>query len=204
MIKNTLFKREDTGLFTNEDIQKEVNQCLLVLTEKFHAKLYCPMEKITAKIDEKLRDSKVCGRCNYSGSTKLHVSRITITINSKYLAVGEPDNIHSTIMHECIHCIIGCDNHRSKFQYYAKLVNAIYGLNVATHTVDKAFMMYRAQILDSKIKYIITCKKCGAQTKYQRKTGIVQDIEWAQQNNIEPMCYCNICKSHNFKLDIVR
>ena len=93
-----------------------------------------------------------------------------------------------TVIHEVIHTVKGCMNHKAPFKKVAELVNNAYGYDVKRTTscaekgIEKNFI--------STIKYIIECNNCGNKNYYSRKTKIVKSIL-----NNENRYICSCCKS---------
>lgn len=93
-----------------------------------------------------------------------------------------------TVMHEVIHTVDGCLNHKAPFKKVAALVNERYGYNVkrissaAEKGIDKSDI--------TTIQYIIECGNCGNLNYYSRKTKVVKSIL-----NKEHSYRCSCCKS---------
>lgn len=99
-----------------------------------------------------------------------------------------------TIMHEVIHTVNNCFDHKSGFKKVATLVNHKYGYNVKRTTTAAEKGIEKTNII--KYKYTIKCVNCGASTGYARKSKAVKSIE-----NKEGRYYCNKCGSYHLVVE---
>ena len=104
-----------------------------------------------------------------------------------------------TFIHELLHTVKGCQNHGPVWKAYAKVLNDKYGYNIkrCTTAEEKGMPKYTHQI---QAKYKITCLGCGCENHYMRRTRAVQYI---QKKPINSSCYCNLCGSHSFKVEVL-
>lgn len=173
--KNSL--RLDTFNYTLTDIQAEIDEDINILVS-----LGCndlKKKSITAKYGTQLK-------CY--GSTRKTNGKYAISINEQYLRVGDPKDVHNTIMHEVIHCVDGCMNHGDKWKRIAAQVNSRFDFTPIQRTGDdKAYDAF----LETKYKYKITCNKCGHEYKYLRKTKTFDECKCGKR-------MCGVCRSTDF------
>ena len=99
-----------------------------------------------------------------TGMYELIISNVFESIPNEDVA---RNRFRSCIIHEMIHTIPGCWNHRSMFQRMCHLVNSRYPqYNLQTSTsVEDVGLSEPVQIP----RYIVTCKHCGHVYNYMRK-----------------------------------
>ncbi|MCI9177356.1 MAG: hypothetical protein HFJ28_01990 [Clostridia bacterium] len=133
-------------------------------------------EKIVGKIEIKIskRANKRYGCCkqenpdpNYKTIQKrrnIHYERFQnhyIEISSWVMQLND-NIIKNTIIHELIHCIPYCNNHKAEFKKYAKYINQNLGYQITTRGNKK--QDYQASNLEyeeeENYKYKIKCTKC--------------------------------------------
>ena len=80
-----------------------------------------------------------------------------------------------TILHEMIHSCDGCMKHTGRWKQYAELMNRVYGYNIkrVTKGSEKGVEDYKSSPLP--IKYIFTCKGCGAQIYRKRDSRFTRN-----------------------------
>ena len=88
--------------------------------------------------------------------------KYTIEISRWVLDLNE-DIIKNTIIHELIHCLPYCNNHKTSFKKYANLINAKLGYNISRLGSKKedfqdSNLEYKEK---EEYKYKIQCEKCG-------------------------------------------
>ena len=93
--------RLDTRRYTLEDIQKEVMEDFSLLVSLGYDDLL--NKEVRVVWGKKVRAFGTCKRIGVQPSGKMLYE---IQINKEYIAVGESKEVHNTIMHECIHCIV--------------------------------------------------------------------------------------------------
>lgn len=94
------------------------------------------------------------------------------------------ESIANTVIHELLHTIKGCMNHKEKWKRYASIVNNKLGCNVKRTTTreEKGIEPYKSK---EQVKYIFRCKECGQVIKMKRKSDFVKRYE---------LYNCGICK----------
>lgn len=166
-----------------EKLQKLYKECIEELSNIGIDVLNSNNGKIEIKISK--RNNKRYGCCKQEEpdkSTKYYekngrkrylkygkFSKYTIEI-SKWVMELDKEIIKNTIMHEIIHCLPYCNNHRKEFKKYAKLVNEKLGYNIS-RLGDKKADYKKSNIEYSeniKYKYSIICQKCGQTIMRQR------------------------------------
>lgn len=63
----------------------------------------------------------------------------TIGFNENFALKGSLGGLKSTILHELIHTFPLCYNHGKEFQYYAKKISALSGVEIKTKGGNKTF-----------------------------------------------------------------
>ena len=102
----------------------------------------------------------------------IHISSIFNQITSDELF---DKRLLSCLLHELIHTMPGCMNHGSTFKKMASKINAeVPEYSITTSTCSRDYGIQEEPI---KYKYIIRCKYCGKETKYQRKSFYTQHLD---------------------------
>lgn len=183
----------DTKDYTVDDISNEIEQCKIFLKSegfnKFHG------DKGMEVVKFNLSSPKILGQCGYRSYGA------EFNFNPAYFKIADKLAVHSTIMHEVIHSVVGCENHKTKFQMLAKLVNYKLGLKVATHTVDTAYGQYVQKINEVKSKYHITCKGCG-HIYYKQRMSKTIDLMIRLEGKPSPYLSCPYCGGNAFDVKI--
>lgn len=92
----------------------------------------------------------------------------------------------STLIHELIHTIPGCWDHKYKFQVVADLVNAKYPhFNICRATSMRDFGINKQR---RDYSWVVYCSDCNQTYKYRRQPKYSDCIK---------LCRCGRCKSHN-------
>lgn len=153
--------RLDTKNYTLEDILAEVKEDFTVLVSLGYTDL---LDKdVIVNYGKRIRAYGTCQRVGRVNNKM----RYEIKINKDYLKVGNPKDVHNTIMHECIHCIEGCMNHGEKWKTAAAKVNARFDFSPIQRTgYDEAYH----QVLETKYKYFAVCEGCKSVYKWMRKS----------------------------------
>ncbi len=182
--------RRDTNRYTIKDIQDEIEECRSILVSLGYVDLI--KNKYTVVLNSRAKNRY--GQCSYKGG-----NNYTISINSLYLQVGNPQNIHNTIMHEVIHSVPGCMNHKEPWKIVAKQVmEAFPNYNITRcgndnnyHSVVKKQNIYH---------YTITCPDCGKlNNKYQRRPKCFDSIYLWNEHRY----HCPHCGSYNLVATIL-
>ena len=183
----------DTRDYTVDDISDGIKQCKVFLKSEgfrnFHG------DKGMEVVKFNLNSPKVLGQCGYKSYG------VEFDFNPTYFQIADKISVHSTIMHEVIHSVVGCENHLSKFQMLAKLVNYKLGLKVQTHTTDVAYAQHIQKIKAQKSKYQITCKGCGHVFYKQRMSKSI-DLMIRLEGEPSPYFTCPYCGGNAFDVKI--
>jgi len=80
-----------------------------------------------------------------------------------------------TIIHEILHTVDGCYNHKAKWQAMADKVNKAYGYNIkrCTSAKEKGIDSSLMEVEHHKT-YIIKCEKCGIEAVRHRKSDLIK------------------------------
>ena len=187
--KFLMLNRKDTQSYTNDDLREEVIEDVELLKSlggNFGT------HEITNSV---IVDSKVIGY-KAVGQTRRTGNKYVIRLNRSYLELTTDSvQIHSTIMHEVIHCMDGCWNHKAEFQKWAKVVNAVYGLKVKTHS---AATEYIAQYVDKDVvRWAVFCPQCQQIiARRKRKSALITAI---MRNDGSYQCKACGCKNLEVK-----
>lgn len=111
------------------------------------------------------------------GQTRRRIDGFHINISSVLLRDDVSDEAaKDTIMHEILHTVDGCLNHKYKWKAMADKVNKAYGYNIKRCTSSKE------KGIDSSIIekptynkiYFVKCEKCGAEIIRHRKSDLIK------------------------------
>lgn len=156
--------RLDTKRYILDDIQKEVMEDFSLFVSLGYTDLL--NKEIRVAWGKRVKAYGTCKRIGKQPNGKILYE---IQINKEYIAVGNPKDVHNTIMHECIHCIDGCMNHGEKWKLAAKKVNDKFDFTPIKRTGhDEAYQA----IIETKYKYEAICNKCGTAYHWIRQSRI--------------------------------
>ena len=90
---------------------------------------------------------------------------------SKWVMDLDERIIKNTIIHELIHCIPFCNNHKEQFKKYANYINKMLGYDIKRagnpkEDYEKSDIEYKEEL--PKYKYKIKCQSCGQEIYRQR------------------------------------
>ena len=104
-----------------------------------------------------------------------------ININAELLNENNSvDGLKNTIIHELLHTCQGCMGHNAQWNKWASKVYRELGYNIkrVSSAEEKGLseerMEARAEQFKSRIKYKVTCIKCGSTGYYQRMTKFIK------------------------------
>lgn len=86
------------------------------------------------------------------------------------------DILVNTIIHELLHTVDGCMDHKEKWKNYANIVNNKLGYNIKRVTSRKELGL-EEYISKEKVKYIFQCENCGQIVNIKRKCNFVNYYE---------------------------
>lgn len=85
-----------------------------------------------------------------------------ISISSRLLADDVADDgAINTIIHELLHSVKGCMNHKAEWKYQAEKVNRAYGINIKRCSSADEKGVEPLESVPKEIKYQFRCKDCG-------------------------------------------
>lgn len=113
---------------------------------------------------------KTYGCCTHYNCYGYH----TITLSE--MAIKSKKYLRDTVIHELIHTMPNCQNHKAQFQSYARQLNAIYGTNISTYA-SKEESIATKEYRMANAKYVVRCDCCGATFTFQRKSKFVKAVE---------------------------
>lgn len=95
-----------------------------------------------------------------------------IAINKKLLDEDIPDIIlKNTIVHELIHTIDYCGNHKAEFKKYAKIISNNLGYKIDTYVSREESEIVSRKYADREKKYVVFCPNCGWEHGYKIKAA---------------------------------
>ena len=184
--------RKDTSNYTEKEIREEVDEIIRIF-KAFGIRVN-PISEI--KI---IQNSEMGLRL---GTTTRNYGKYYLKFNGLYLKVGSPETVHSTIIHEVIHCIPDGFNHGPRFKWYGQLIKTNFGISISTHSRDlnylKALENYMKTSNNSekgytingkKYKYMIYCPTCKSPIGYKlNNCKMIREIKAGSLNY-----KCRIC-----------
>ena len=90
---------------------------------------------------------------------------------------AEESVIRTILAHELLHTCRGCYNHGPRWKEYAFKMNQTYGYRIKT-TATYEELGLKAPDQQKKIRYVITCQKCGKNFYRQKCSKLVKNINW--------------------------
>ena len=188
--------RTDTKTMTIQDIQKEVDEICVWFDQMW------PFDK--SMVDKHIpvswmkRSSKTVGRA--SRRRVGGVYKYSIEFSKEFLNATTSVGFHSTILHECLHCIEynGRDGWSHTGLWKSRAIDITnrtpFDIN---RTVQKSEITPEYQkIMMAKYKYNIVCE-CGWSCPRQRISDSVREIA---SGNLRKRYYCPKCGSKNLKV----
>ena len=188
--------RTDTETMTIQDIQKEVDEICVWFDQMW------PFDK--SMVAKKIPVSWMKGSSKTVGRASRRrvggVYKYSIEFSKEFLNATTPVGFHSTILHECLHCIEynGRDgwSHTGLWKSRAIDITNRTPFNI-NRTVQKSEITPEYQkIMMAKYKYNIVCE-CGWSCPRQRISDSVREIA---NGNLRKRYYCPKCGSKNLKV----
>lgn len=130
------------------------------------------------------------GKCSYICVRKKYKIK-ELVFAERLLKYGTMEHILNVIRHEYAHAYVML-THNKKHGHDAVWKRAAlrFGCNAQRcENFDEVDKIYQ---------YRVTCQGCGSISHYQRKVGIVQELE---KNPNSTQFYCKKCRSRNFVLE---
>ena len=188
--------RTDTKTMTIQDIQKEVDEICVWFDQMW------PFDK--SMVDKHIpvswmkRSTKTVGRA--SRRKVGGVYKYSIEFSKEFLNATTPVGFHSTILHECLHCIEynGRDGWSHTGLWKSRAIDITnrtpFDIN-RTVQQDEITPEYQ-KIMMARYKYKVICG-CGWECPRQRMTQSLRDIANGNKNG---WYYCPKCGSRDIKL----
>ena len=181
---------------TIQDIQKEVDEICVWFDQMW------PFDKsMVAKhipVSWMKRSTKTVGRASRRRVGGIY--KYSIEFSKEFLNATTPVGFHSTILHECLHCIEynGRDGWSHTGLWKSRAIDITnrtpFDIN---RTVQKSEITPEYQkIMMAKYKYNIVCE-CGWSCPRQRISDSVREIA---NGNLRKRYYCPKCGSKNLKV----
>lgn len=188
--------RTDTKTMTIQDIQKEVDEICVWFDQMWPFDKSMVAKKIP--VSWMKSSSKTVGRA--SRRRVGGVYKYSIEFSKEFLNATTPVGFHSTILHECLHCIEydGRDGWSHTGLWKSRAIDITnrtpFDIN---RTVQKSEITPEYQkIMMAKYKYNIVCE-CGWSCPRQRISDSVREIA---NGNLRKRYYCPKCGSRNLKV----
>ena len=188
--------RTDTKTMTIQDVQKEVDEICVWFDQMWPFDKSMVAKKIP--VSWMKSSSKTVGRA--SRRRVGGVYKYSIEFSKEFLNATTPVGFHSTILHECLHCIEydGRDGWSHTGLWKSRAVDITnrtpFDIN---RTVQKSEITPEYQkIMMAKYKYNIVCE-CGWSYPRQRISDSVREIA---NGNLRKRYYCPKCGSRNLKV----
>lgn len=187
--------RTDTKTMTIQDIQKEVDEICVWFDQMW------PFDK--SMVAKKIPVSWMKGSSKTVGRASRRrvggVYKYSIEFSKEFLNATTPVGFHSTILHECLHCIEynGRDGWSHTGLWKSRAIDITnrtpFDIN---RTVQKSEITPEYQkIMMAKYKYKIVCD-CGWECPRQRMS---QSFRYIADGNKNGRYYCPNCGSKNLK-----
>lgn len=188
--------RTDTKTMTIQDIQKEVDEICVWFDKMW------PFDKsMVAKhipVSWMKRSSRSVGRA--SRRRVMGVYKYTMEFSKEFLQNTTPTGFHSTILHECLHCVESGSrdgwSHTGLWKERAILLSNITPFDINRTVQQNEITPEYQKIMMARYKYKVVCD-CGWECPRQRMTQSLRDIANGNKNG---WYYCPICASRNIKV----
>ena len=130
-------------------------------------------DNISGKVDVNGRAKKRFGCCKKSeGMFHIEISKFLLD----RLGYGNP-KVREVIAHEVLHTCPECYSHGIKWKSYSIEMNRRYGYNIKrVSSFEEMGLSEMEKEINSNIKYIIKCNKCGKEYPRQRFTCVMKKI----------------------------
>lgn len=187
--------RTDTKTMTIQDIQKEVDEICIWFDQMW------PMDK--SMVDKHIpvswmtKSVKAVGRAcrkRVAGNYKY-----SIEFSQEFLHATNPVGFHSTILHECLHCVESVSRngwgHTGLWKERAIKLSNITPFDIKRTVQQNEVTPEVRKIMMAKYKYNIVCE-CGWSCPRQRMSKPVKEIASGKPYGY----YCPKCGSKNLKV----
>lgn len=117
-------------------------------------------------------------KARWGQCTKVARGSFDIQISAALLQDDVDDQAaKDTIVHELLHTLPGCFKHTGKWKQYASFVNRLlpqYHIQARSSFEEKGLTDNRPEPV---YRYVLKCQKCGAESRRQKKTSVVEHPE---------------------------
>lgn len=151
-----------------KDLQKIFNECLKEC--RTLGIQYGNIVEVTVNTRAKKRWGQTCRRLD-----GFHINISSVLLRDDVSDEAAKD----TIMHEILHTVDGCFDHKAKWQAMADKVNKAYGYKVkrCTSVWEKGIDSSLMETTHHK-EYVFKCEKCGAKVIRHRKSNFTEHPNW--------------------------
>lgn len=187
--------RTDTKTMTIQDIQKEVDEICVWFDQMW------PMDK--SMVDKHIpvswmtKSIKAVGRACRKRVTGTY--KYSIEFSQEFLHATNPVGFHSTILHECLHCVESVSRngwgHTGLWKERAIKLSNITPFDIKRTVQQNEVTPEVRKIMMTKYKYNIVCE-CGWNCPRQRMSKPVKEIASGKPYGY----YCPKCGSKNLKV----
>lgn len=140
------------------------------------------------------RALKRYGRCEKKGNSYI------IQINKYHNELSSKEDVMNTLIHEIIHSMPGCMNHKKVWQDICEKYNFHYHTHLSrTSPMKGAYKKFyeEQKAKNSKIKYYIVCSNCGHHYPRKNKSKFVE----SSMRNEKLICgVCGACATFTCKV----
>lgn len=127
------------------------------------------VEYIAYSVNFNARFKSVLGRC-----TKLGPNYYRIEINPKYASMVKLEELKNTIVHELLHSLPNCMNHKEPWKNAAILMKRK-GYDIQRQGSQTEYSQYRRDT--AVYKYEVYCSVCGNKWRRKRDCDLTQSIK---------------------------
>lgn len=188
--------RTDTKTMTIQDIQKEVDEICVWFDQMW------PFDKSMVSkhipVSWMKRSSKTVGRA--SRKKVMGVYKYSMEFSQEFLHATTPTGFHSTILHECLHCIESGNrdgwSHTGLWKSRAIDITNRTPFDINRTVQQNEITPEYQKIMMARYKYKVVCS-CGWECPRQRMTQSLRDIANGNKNG---WYYCPKCASRNIKV----
>lgn len=177
--------RTDTAKYTLADIEKECKE-ICKYFDLAYPYTNKKMRHVSFCVNWGIDNTNTLGRCHRNSEYDY-----TLTFNPTYFKIGDPQSIHSTIIHEVLHMCEGCFKHTGEWKYRAQ--NCQYHLGIPVTRLNKDANYHQMRV--DTAKYDLFCVNCGEIGHYRRMTNCVKSVL-----KDEKKYWCRRCKSRKLSI----
>lgn len=170
-------------MYKQENLEKLLNECYAEIEEKLkgtYYENYFNFKKDSITIQKGHTNGNLLGKCNYYGISysrdywgRREIEDIKSFVITIYDHMGRDiKGVKETIIHELIHTLKGCQNHKSNFKYYCSIIQNYLGYSCLSgkhediKNVDYQVDNYRHFLICPKCKKVL-CHSNRMTIKYQ-------------------------------------